>query len=70
VLAFKSKEKIIIEILSEEIITKGILLLFPSSALLHSTIGKSGKTHGASTVRTQAKNAVIRSIINIYLLLI
>jgi len=63
VLAFKISEKSIIEILSDPIITKGIFLLFPSSALAHNTIGKSGRTQGAKTVRTPERNAIISSII-------
>lgn len=63
VLAFNIKEKRIIEILRDHIITRGIFLLFPSSALAHKTIGRSGKTQGAKTVRTQDKNAIMRSVI-------
>lgn len=56
VLAFRINENTIIETLREAIITRGIFLLFPSSALAPRTIGKSGKTHGARTVRTPNKN--------------
>lgn len=63
VLAFKRREKIIIDRLRDQIITNGIFLLFQSSALAHNTIGKSGRTQGAKTVRTQERNAIIKSVI-------
>jgi len=63
VLALSKIEKIIIEILSDPMITRGIRLLFQSSALAPITIGKSGSTHGASTVSTPDKNAIIKSVI-------
>ena len=66
VLALRISEKSIIETLSEPTITRGIFLLFPSSALAQSTIGRRGKTHGASTVSTQERNAITKSVIRIY----
>jgi hypothetical protein len=63
VLALSMSENNIIETLRDPIITRGIFLLFPSSALAPRTIGRSGKTHGASTVRTQERNAIISSVI-------
>ena len=63
VLAFKMSEKRIIETESDPIITKGIFLFFPSSALAPITIGRSGRTHGASTVSTPERNAITRSVI-------
>jgi hypothetical protein len=66
VLALRIKEKSMIETLRDPIITRGIFLLFPSSALAQRTIGKSGRTHGASTVSTPERNAIIRSVINIF----
>jgi hypothetical protein len=64
-LTFSKIVKSIIETLSEPIIIRGIFLLFPSSALAQSTIGRRGKTQGAKTVRTQEKNAITRSTIYI-----
>lgn len=63
VLTFKSKENNIIDILNDAIIIRGILLFQPSSALAPSTIGRSGKTHGASTVKTHERKAIKISII-------
>lgn len=63
VLAFKISENSIIDILSDPIITRGIFLLFPSSALAPSTIGKSGNTHGAKTVSTHERNAITSKVI-------
>lgn len=61
--AFNRSENSIMDILSDAIITRGILLLFPSSALAQRMMGNRGSTQGASTVRTPDKNAVTRSII-------
>jgi len=66
VLAFNAKEKIIIEIESENIIIKDFLLLFLSQILLHNIIGKSGKTHGASIVKIPEKNEINNIAINDY----
>ena len=63
VLALSMSEKSIIEILSDPMIIRGILLLFPSSALAPITIGRSGSTHGARTVSTPDKKAMIKSVI-------
>ena len=64
VLAFKISENKIIEILRDPIITKGIFLLFPSSALAHITIGRRGRTQGAKTVSIPDRNAITRSVIS------
>jgi len=63
VLALSKREKTIIEILSEAIIMSGIFFDFVSSALAPKTIGRSGRTHGARTVRTHERNAIARSVI-------
>ena len=63
VLTLRISEKSMIEILSDPIIISGIFLLLPSSALAPITIGSSGSTHGASTVSTPDKNAIIKSVI-------
>ncbi|MDP3380309.1 MAG: hypothetical protein Q8S84_01900 [bacterium] len=62
VVAFNNIEKSIIEIANEAIIIYGHFLLL--SSILHaSIIGKSGKTHGASIVKTPAIKDIINSII-------
>lgn len=63
VLTLSMSENNIIEILSDPMIISGIFLLFPSSALAHITIGSSGSTHGARTVKTHERNAIIKSVI-------
>jgi hypothetical protein len=67
VLAFNKREKRIIEILNDQIITKGIFLFSPSSALAHKTIGSRGKTQGAKTVNIPDKNAITKSVIPIFI---
>lgn len=64
VLALSKREKTIIDILSEVIIISGIFFDLLSSALAHKTIGSSGSTHGAKTVRTPDRNAITKSAIN------
>jgi len=61
--ALSKREKRMIEILSEVMITTGIFLLFPSSALAPSIIGRSGSTQGANTVRTPDRNAITKRVI-------
>lgn len=63
VLAFKRRENKIIDTESDPIMIRGILLLFPSSALAPRTIGSSGNTHGARTVRTPERNAITNRVI-------
>ena len=63
VLALSMSENRIIDILSDPMIISGIFLLFPSSALAPITIGRSGSTHGASTVSTPDKNAITSNVI-------
>ena len=63
VLALSMSENSIIDTLSDPMITRGIFLLFPSSALAQSTMGSSGSTHGASTVSTPDKKAIISNVI-------
>jgi len=54
---FKSKEKINTEKLSEAITRIGALIDLDSQTLVPSIIGRSGRTHGESTVRIQEKKA-------------
>ena len=61
--AFKRRENISIDILKDAIIIYGVYLFLSSSTLAHRMIGKIGSTHGARTVKTPDKNAIIISVI-------
>ena len=63
VLALSKIENKSIDILKDPIIISGIFLLLLSSALAHNTIGSSGKTQGARTVKIQDKKAITKSVI-------
>lgn len=66
--AFKSIEKIIIEMIRDRIIIYGLYLSLLSAILTHKITGKSGSTHGAKMVKTHAKNETNINVIIIFLL--
>ena len=65
--AFKSKENITTENISDAIIIYGLYLSSESELLAQSITGSNGKTHGVRIVKTQAKNDTISKVINFLL---
>jgi len=65
--ALRSIEKINIEKLSHAITKNGAYFHSFHSSDAPSTTGRSGSTQGASTVRTQAKKAIISNVITYFL---
>ena len=61
--AFNKSENNIIENHKEAIIIYGLDLFSASLTLAHKITGKSGKTHGARIVKTQARNDTINNVI-------
>ena len=61
--ALSRRENIIIDIQRDNIIIYGLNLSLVSDAEAHKIIGKSGNTHGARIVNTQARNDIINNVI-------